>query len=312
MPDIAQSVGRNARNDDADVTIVQRLLNAVPVAKGGPATILQSDGWCGQRTIAAISRFQSVQLKGFSDGNVQPDHNTIKALNAKATEPGARDVPDPDTDPADQARLDAPQASLWGVAGLTAITSLIAFVDLTGSVAGFDTIVETALDGHFHINSTTAKDTALGLLRTIRTNYTAALIEISGGLHYRSVGRREMHVDFATAPVKENPGYTPFTAPHRICWSQLFHARRGPKPGYEWTGDGFGPKRRAAMVLHEPIHFVDSRANFDVYEFGPDYLTLSAERAQHCAACYPSFGAHIAERSTLPLGPRYGAGRAAD
>ncbi len=121
-----------------------------------------------------------------------------------------------------------------------------------------------------------------------------------------------MHRDFSGVKPNEAPGYTPYTSPRRICWSALFHVREATKPGYEWTGAGFGPKCRAAMVLHEPIHFVDPKANFDVYEWGPEYTALSAERASHGASCYPFFAAHVAERSTLPLGPRYGAGRPAD
>jgi hypothetical protein len=311
MPDIAHSVGRNARNDDADVEVVQRLLNAVPTLKGGANPMLQIDGWCGPATIAAISRFQVVQLKGFSDGNIQPGHSTIKLLNAKATEAGARAVPDADPDPATQARQDARQASIWGMAGRAAISGVIGFVNRTGGVAGFDPIVETALASHFHITSATPRTEALRLLNIIRSNFNGTLVELSGGQHFRSVWRREMHADFAGARIKEAPGYTPLP-PRRICWSPLFHPRRPPKPGYEWVGLGFGPLCRAAMVLHEPIHFVDRQANFDTYEWGPDYTALTANRAAHNASSYPSFAAHIAERSPLPLWPRYGAGRPQD
>ncbi len=312
MADIAHSVGLHARNDDTDVIIVQRLLNAVPVPKGGANPLLQIDGWCGRTTIAAIVRFQTIQLKGVSDGNIEPGHGTIKALNARATEAGARTVPDPDPDPSTQARQDAAQASIWGMAGQAAISGVIKFVEQTGGVSGFDTIVEAALAAHFHITSTTPRAEALRLLGIIRRNFNADLVELSNGFHFHSVQRREMHTDFAGAVVKEAPGYTPFTSPHRICWSPLFHPRRGPKSGFEWTGLGFGPKCRAAMVLHEPIHFVDPHANFDTYEWGPDYAALNADRASHNASSYPSFAAQVAERSTLPQGPRYGAGRPAD
>ena len=63
------------------------------------------------------------------------------------------------------------------------------------------------------------------------------------------------------------------------------------------------------MVLHEPIHFVDPQANFDTHEWGPEYTRLTASRAVHNASSSPSFGAHVYERSGLPLGPSYGAGR---
>ena len=195
------------------------------------------------------------------------------------------------------------------MAGLAAITGLSAYFQLTGAIAGFDDIVEMALAGHFHIDSNTPAANVQALLTTIRRNYTGALMEISGGLHYRSVSRREMFNDFAGAQTREAPGYTPFTPPRRICWSPLFHALRASKPGYDWAGTGFGRLCRAAMVLHEPIHSVDPLANFDTYEWGPEYTALTAQRAAHNASSYPSFGAHVFERSPLPLGPRYGAGR---
>jgi len=58
MPDISRSVGRGGTNDDDDVIIVQRLLNAVSLMKGGANPIVDIDGWCGQKTINAIARFQ--------------------------------------------------------------------------------------------------------------------------------------------------------------------------------------------------------------------------------------------------------------
>jgi hypothetical protein len=309
MPDISQSVGRSGINADDDVTIVQRLLNAAPIAKGGPNPILDIDGWCGQKTINAIARFQSVQLKGFSDGLVERGRKTIALLNSVATAAGARPVPDPDDDPATQARQDAPQASTWGMAGLAAINGLIGHFELTGHITDFDAIVETALSGHFHIDRNIPAGNLRSLLGIIRQNYHAALMEISGGLHYRSVSRHQMFDDMAGNNPREAPGYTPFNAPRRICWSPLFHSSRDPKPGYDWAGDGFGRLCCAAMVLHEPIHFVDPQANFDTYEWGPEYTALTANRAVHNASSYPSFGAHVHEHSALPLGPRYGAGR---
>ncbi len=236
MPDIAQSVGLHAQNDDADVIIVQRLLNAVPASKGGANPIMQIDGWCGPATIAAISRFQAVQLGGFADGNIEPGHKTITLLNAKATEAGARPVPDLDPDPATQAREDAQKAAIWGMAGLAAISGVTAHVQKTGGVAGFDTIVETALAGHFHITSATPQAEALRLVGIIRTNYIADLSELAGGRHFRSVGRHEMHTDFAGAAIKEAPGYTPFTSPRRICWSSFVSspARSEARFGVDW------------------------------------------------------------------------------
>ena len=66
------------------------------------------------------------------------------------------------------------------------------------------------------------------------------------------------------------------------------------------------------MVVHETIHLVDSGAQFDIYEHGPKYATMSVNTAVHCASSYPSFGAHVDELNTSPHGPLYGAGRIQD
>ena len=142
MPEIVRSVGLGGKNDDADVVIVQRLLNGVSVARGGPNPILQIDGLCGPLTDAAIKKFQAKALVGIADGRVDPGKKTIKALNDAATANDARTVPDVDLDPSAQARLDASQASIWGAVAHKVINSLIPFVQTNGSVAGFDPIVE--------------------------------------------------------------------------------------------------------------------------------------------------------------------------
>ena len=53
---LSGSVGFGGVNKAADVLLVQRLLNAAPFAKGGPAPALVPDGMCGPKTCGAISR----------------------------------------------------------------------------------------------------------------------------------------------------------------------------------------------------------------------------------------------------------------
>lgn len=77
------------------------------------------------------------------------------------------------------------------------MNGLIAYVEQTGSTDGFDAVVETALAGHFHIDSSTARPAALEMLGTIRRNSVTALVEIASGTHCSSVSRRRMHLDFA-------------------------------------------------------------------------------------------------------------------
>ncbi len=307
MADIKASVGNGGHNAEADVTEVQSLLNAVPAGQGGANPVLDIDGWCGKGTVAAIHAFQKRQI-GWSDGRVDPGKATIRRLNELASAPGARPVPLPDMDPATLALQSAVQATRWGTAGLDAVNNAIAALD-GGGLATLDPVVQTALASHFHLAAAMAAATLRAHLTVIQRNFREAIATIARGPQvYRSVSRRQMSIDLQGGSA---PGYTFFG--NRICYTPLFHARTaGARPGLDWTGEGFGPLCRAAMVLHEPIHFVDPAANFDTYEHGADYATLTAQRASHNASSYPSFGAHVFEHSPLPMGPRYGAGRPAD
>jgi hypothetical protein len=297
MADISAAVGHGGANKDADVLTVQVLLNQVPVTQGGATPVMDLDGWCGHNTIAAITAFQKKQF-GTGDGRVDPGKKTIEALKRLASAPGARPVPLPDVDPSEMATRSIPQALTWANAALNAIAEL--------EKGSTDAVFRTALQSHFKI---TPSDTHL--LAIVKDNFTKAVASLNRGkAAYQSVSRKQMEIDLG--PHKDAPGYT-MPATHIIRWTPLFHARTsGPRPGMQWTGDGFGPMCRAAMVLHEPIHAVDAHADFDVYEWGPEYTSMNAQRSVHNASSYPSFAAHVSERSTDPMGPRYGAGRAAD
>ena len=74
------SVGLGGLNRPTDVELVQRLLNAVPSAKGGPLPILDVDGQCGPLTCGAIRRFQTTNHVGFPDGRLDPGQQTEKIL----------------------------------------------------------------------------------------------------------------------------------------------------------------------------------------------------------------------------------------
>ncbi len=78
---LSASVGFGGTNRRPDVERVQRLLNAVPAARGGPVPPLGVDGLCGPLTSAAIRRFQ--QVGGCpADGRIDPGRMTEAALLA--------------------------------------------------------------------------------------------------------------------------------------------------------------------------------------------------------------------------------------
>ncbi len=78
---IRSSVGLRGANQRPDVQLVQKLLNAVPPAKGGPMPLLGVDGLCGPMSCGAIRRFQTVNV-GLADGRIDPGRKTEQALLA--------------------------------------------------------------------------------------------------------------------------------------------------------------------------------------------------------------------------------------
>ena len=312
MADISNSVGSGGKNIEADVQEVQTLLNMAPVSEGGPNPPIDIDGWCGAGTSKAILAFQKTQKFKSQDGRVDPGKTTIKRLNELAQSPAARQVAPPDLDPAQLAQQGIMQASIWANAGLAAVRASLVEVRKSGGIGPVDAIVKRALAGHFKIVESMPRDRLEKLLRVVEQNFVGALgVFGRSAIAFQSVSRKQMTADFAGNG--DAPGYVMPLNRTRVNWSPLFRVRSsGPRPGRDWTGDGFGPKCRAAMVLHEPLHIVDSRGGLDIYEHSPGYATMSADNAVHNAASYPSFAAHVQERSSLPLGPLYGAGRPAE
>lgn len=88
IPDPPQSVrltgavGEGGRNAAEDVLAVQRRLNLIAPADGGPTPALVEDGKCGPLTKAAILKFQRRYPELLKDGRIDPDKNTWKKLVA--------------------------------------------------------------------------------------------------------------------------------------------------------------------------------------------------------------------------------------
>ncbi|WP_386628445.1 peptidoglycan-binding domain-containing protein [Sulfitobacter geojensis] len=77
---LSGSVGKGGKNNAADVTIVQKLLN--PFAGEVGFAKLKTDGSNSKKLEAAIGDFQTCVCKFRADGRVDPGKNTIKKLNA--------------------------------------------------------------------------------------------------------------------------------------------------------------------------------------------------------------------------------------
>ena len=88
-------------------------------------------------------------------------------------------------------------------------------------------------------------------------------------------------------------------------------------PYDETTRTGFGPRCRAAMVVHESVHVIDRRSGepeIHVSEWmEPAFSAQTAEQSLHNPSSYASFCAQVHEGALAwPHSARYGAGRQAD
>ena len=83
---IKRSVGAGGVNQREDVLAIQKLLNSIEPANGGPLELLGEDGFIGPKTIAAIKRFQQQHHTG-SDSRIDPDGPTLKKMHEQPRKP---------------------------------------------------------------------------------------------------------------------------------------------------------------------------------------------------------------------------------
>jgi hypothetical protein len=164
----------------------------------------------------------------------------------------------------------------------------------SGTPYAFDSnLMETALATHFKLDSTLGIPARLGYLSTITGTYpkvVAALNNSANVFRFRNLAE-------ATADKGVDSGGVPYPA------YTFFNA----SINYTTTYWKFGPLCQAAMAAHEPVHYVDAKADGsnDFYEHGPQYATMTPDQAVHNPSSYACF----AENIFYGADERYGAGR---
>ena len=276
---ITLSVGLNGANRPADVMAIQKALNDIQPSAGGANPKLVPDGLSGPKTRAAILHFQQVHLGLTQDSKVDPGGSTLREMNA---------ILDPSimaADPKALALTDMVVSNLWARFALTAVNGL-----LVGNTAA-------GLETHFHLSR--AKLPQSVYLQIIKQNYTR-VINVFG--RAAQVFRSRTDAQAASDRGVDDDG-VPF--PAYTFFQQSVNFTTSFKP-FDGTS-GFGPMCRAAMVLHEPIHFVDQLANNanDFYEHGSQYPNISPEQAVHNPSSYVCF----AEQIVFGTDVRFGAGK---
>jgi peptidoglycan hydrolase-like protein with peptidoglycan-binding domain len=256
-------------------------LNDIDPSAGGALPKLVPDGQCGPKTRAAILHFQQAHLGLTQDSKVDPGGSTLREMNA---------ILDPSlaaADPKTLALNDMVISNIWAQFALTAVNGL-----LVGNTAA-------ALETHFHLSKGKLPQSVY--LPIMKQNYQRVIAVFAKAAQvFRSrsdtQAKADQGVDKAGVPF---PAYTFFQG--SINFTSTF------KPFDDSAG--FGPLCRAAMVLHEPVHFVDQLANNanDIYEHSPQYANISPETAVHNPSSYVCFAEQIMFGSDV----RFGAGKPA-
>lgn len=172
------------------------------------------------------------------------------------------------------------------------LTSYLANLKTGTAFSGNKSLFELALSTHFKINSSMPKANKIAHLETIDSNYkkVKSALENTDNVRGRNLDEAKLDQGVDSSGVSY-PAYTFFDS----------------SMNFTNTFTKFGPLCQAAMVLHEPIHFVDSAATVsnDFYEHGSGYSTMNVNQAVHNPSSYVCFAQHLFYGSDT----RYGAGK---
>jgi peptidoglycan hydrolase-like protein with peptidoglycan-binding domain len=311
MAAITRSVGQGGVNAPADVSEIQRLLNAAPAAQGGATPPLSVDGICGGLTQAAILRFQKSQAPAFADGRIDPGGPTLARLNALAVTPGSAFAAG-----ATGSLSDVTRARGLGLAWLSAVEPAITgFMfsvgkKLTPAQAPSLAFIEDAFHKHFKLILDASKKTPAHpnvkvfnpvtdavFIPTIRANFRAIFGVVSNPAKFELITETAAKADGAV-DLKGNisPAYV-----------KGFGTNVKVTPAF--NSPARGPNCQAAMVVHEATHVIDGTSGDPprhIYEWASNdppisgkfgdagYDRQTPEDAVHNASAYASFAAHVA------------------
>jgi peptidoglycan hydrolase-like protein with peptidoglycan-binding domain len=311
MGAITRSVGLGGANDPADVSEIQRLLNAAPAAQGGATPPLSVDGICGPATRAAILRFQRTQVPAFADGRIDAGGPTLARLNTLASVPGAAFAAGATGSLSDVARARGIGLA-WLGAVEPAITGFVFSVGkkLTPAQAPSLALIEDAFHKHFKLILDASKKTAAHpnvkvfnpvtdavFIPTIRANFRAI---------FGVVGNPAKFELITEATAKAEGGVN---KDGTIVAAYVKGVGTNVKVTPAFNSPTRGANCQAAIIVHESTHVVDGTSGDPAKhisewasndppisgKFGdPGYDRQTPEDAIHNPSAYASFAAHVA------------------
>jgi peptidoglycan hydrolase-like protein with peptidoglycan-binding domain len=300
------SVKRRPPDDDADA--IRRIQNGLvalgfPLPKSFPnGSGGAPDGVFGDETFTALQKFQRQvfpKLPGEWDGRA--GKKTLEEMDQRLPKGSA---PSPVASMSALAEKDKLTSLLWANAAVGSLATAREFFKTNNAppkpgqfVPPPLRIVLAALEAHFHFS------TVIGS--------KVAAIDFITGIYKKNIGvlasSQQFFIDDTTSQEALNgtPAHVPF-GKGKVNFTPAFRERDND------TQQGFGPKCRAAMVLHEPVHIVDhpqaSQLSTHVHEGSPQYASQPAALQIHNAHSYACFAQHCFFGSDT----RFGVGRPAD
>jgi peptidoglycan hydrolase-like protein with peptidoglycan-binding domain len=284
------SVKKRPPDDDEDA--VRRIQNALvalgfPLPKSFPnGPTGAPDGKFGDETAGAVKKFQQKVFPNTpSEWDSRVGAKTLAEMDSRlpkgsAPQPNVRSM-------SALAESDKFTSLLWARAAVDSLITAREFFqknpngNSSGLLSPPTRIALAALETHFHISTVIGSKVA-----TIDF-----ISSVFGRCIHVLASSRQFFVDDTTSQEALNgtPAHVPF-GKGKVNFTPAFRERD------ESTGQGFGPKCRAAMVLHEPVHVVDHpQASFLVnheHENSPKYATQPARNQIHNAHSYACFGQH--------------------
>lgn len=304
--DGALSVKRRPPDDDPDavrrIQIALINLGMGPMPKTFPDGHNNApDGSYGDETVGKVIKFQKTvfpNAPGEWDGRV--GKKTLEEMDKRLPK-GTSPVVNANSMSA-LAEKDKGTSLRWAQAAVQSLDTARAFFqNHTGPVrpelqSPPLRIALLALEAHFHFSTIIGPRTVA--IDFISKSYGRAIKVLASS--------QTFFIDDTTSQEALNgtPAHVPF-GKGKVNFTPAFRERTP-------TGDGFGPKCRAAMVLHEPIHITNhplaSTVQTHVHEGDPNYATNAGVHQLNNAHSYACFAQHCFFGSDT----RFGVGRPAE
>jgi hypothetical protein len=303
-----RTAAQKVTNFQRDQQKLINLLSTISVNDGGKREIWAAsplagpDGTCAAALKDAIWDFQVHWKKNGKftniDGVADPTGNTLKQMNALAgsTPPVTRKTGSA------LAHDDVPLALRKVDAAIRSLTEFQSTLTTHFGSRPFNRVTEEALATHFRLTVPSSTAPKRAVTEADIDHILAHFKKIRGVLARHGTAFTD------GAPVDKNGEVVAAAAPldgKKVIFSSRF------RDFTDTDAKAIGPNSRAAILVHEGYHAVDSAKKSDaddihISEFRSEYDAQPADKSLHNPSSYASFAAHIVDGKDPK--PRFGLG----